>query len=1126
MGTDPTISQNQTSEATLGITLGENGGVQDIRTGDIRISLHQVSLLQAGGTTIYLRIRGEEIIATPIFGPDSPSRFASNGMSIVATGEWMGLSYTCRLVPSPFDTTWMWDVHVVNNGDTARELDLLYVQDIGLTGAAEEPNELYVSQYIDQHELHDEQHGVLLCSRQVQLVPGRRPWLMLGSTGCVSSILTDGLDFYGPSYRETGVPEALGQPTLAGLRQGESAVAALQEHPFTLNPGKAIRRGFCAIFQEDHPGRTTEHDKVAFHKAIASLETASTLSFAKQTVPASPLQSFFSTAPRLPVDDLSEDELDTYFGTSRRHAEKRNGNLLAFFTDDSRHVVLRQKEALVDRPHVNIIQTGTNMLPDERHLTSTSFMYGIFHSHVAQGNTSFNALFSINNNPLNIYRHTGQRIFVTINETRFQLGVPSAFEMSRHGSRWLYSHGGHLIQVRAWAMPDQSVLRLDICCLTGEPCEFTITNHLQAANSWQPVINKSKGDVVFAPIAGSPLHSKYPGGRYRINFDQPTDVKSLTDERVLFDDGKSRDLGFVVVTTEPVTAFGLSIAGEMTETISEIDEANNHTWDTAAEQTSAHERSLMRDLDLNLASLTDPGVASSVREIIPWYLLNMQLHFLTPHGSEQPACGAWGSRDVCQGPIELLIAGERFEEARGTLALIFSNQQSDGNWPQFWAYDRYRDLRAKDSHGDIKFWPILALSEYIRASNDTAFLNETLPFSNVDGSPTEETCSVAVHVERTIAYIRKTFIPGTYLTAYEEGDWNDAMQPADPTLKERLTSSWTVALNYQAFRAYEEICRHIGDEATAAQLTDLCDRIRDDFNRYLVKDGTVAGYGIIAPSGEVKHLLHPTDTDTGIHYRLLPMIRGVISGIFTPEQATHHLSLIEEHLKGPDGARLMDHPPAYRGGETGYFQRAESSPFFGREIGLMYMHAHLRYAESQARAGEAERFLQALRQASPVGLADLVPCSEPRQTNCYYSSSDAAFRTRYEVDKYYDDIHNGSITFKGGWRIYSSGPGIYVGLILTRLLGIRNEFGSTVFDPIMPKALDGLEAVVRICGRPVTLRYHVSGTNSGVTRIEVNGTEIPFSRVPNPYRTGGAAITPEIMDNVLGAHENQIKITL
>ena len=89
----------------------------------------------------------------------------------------------------------------------------------------------------------------------------------------------------------------------------------------------------------------------------------------------------------------------------------------------------------------------------------------------------------------------------------------------------------------------------------------------------------------------------------------------------------------------------------------------------------------------------------------------------------------------------------------------------------------------------------------------------------------------------------------------------------------------------------------------------------------------------------------------------------------------------------------MDRPLKYKGGIQTIFQRAESSTFFGREIGLMYVHEHIRYAESLARTGKADAFVKALRQAIPVGYRDIVPCGDIRQSNCYYSSSDVTFRT-------------------------------------------------------------------------------------------------------------------------------------
>ena len=100
------------------------------------------------------------------------------------------------------------------------------------------------------------------------------------------------------------------------------------------------------------------------------------------------------------------------------------------------------------------------------------------------------------------------------------------------------------------------------------------------------------------------------------------------------------------------------------------------------------------------------------------------------------------------------------------------------------------------------------------------------------------------------------------------------------------------------------------------------------------------------------------------------MIHAILEDLFTPPQAREHLQLIDEHLSGPDGARLFDRPMAYHGGPQRFFQRAESARFFGREIGLMYMHAHLRYAQALAHVGEAERFFHALCQANPIGIRD------------------------------------------------------------------------------------------------------------------------------------------------------------
>jgi cellobiose phosphorylase len=318
----------------------------------------------------------------------------------------------------------------------------------------------------------------------------------------------------------------------------------------------------------------------------------------------------------------------------------------------------------------------------------------------------------------------------------------------------------------------------------------------------------------------------------------------------------------------------------------------------------------------------------------------------------------------------------------------------------------------------------------------------------------------------------------------------------------------------------------VGDKKKAAELKEICEKIKTDFNNHLVKDGIVAGYGLVEKDKSISVLLHPSDKTTGIHYSILPMNRGIISQIFSNEQAKNHQNIIDKHLKGPDGARLMDKPLKYQGGIQKIFQRAESSTFFGREIGLMYVHEHIRYAESLAIMGKANDFIKALRQAIPVEYSNIVPCGDVRQSNCYYSSSDVVFKSRYDADERYNEVIKGKLTVRGGWRVYSSGPGIYIGLIISRLLGLRIEYGNVIFDPVLPKSFNGFAAKLNFLGKPVELAYKVENREYGPSSILVNGETIAFNIDENPYREGGVMVPKSILQKHLNKASNKIVINL
>jgi cellobiose phosphorylase len=240
--------------------------------------------------------------------------------------------------------------------------------------------------------------------------------------------------------------------------------------------------------------------------------------------------------------------------------------------------------------------------------------------------------------------------------------------------------------------------------------------------------------------------------------------------------------------------------------------------------------------------------------------------------------------------------------------------------------------------------------------------------------------------------------------------------------------------------------------------------MRQDFDRHLVRDGTVAGYALFEPGREEHEpLLHPSDTRTGLHYSLLPMNRGIIARLFDREQAQHHVRLIREHLLFPDGVRLMDKPVAYHGGPELVFRRAESSSYFGREIGLMYVHAHLRYAEAMAVLGEADALWEALQVVNPIAVTAHASC---RQRNAYFSSSDATFPDRYEASAGWQRVKAAEVAVDGGWRIYSSGPGLYMSALLSHAFGIRRRFGERKVEPLLPRWLGRVVLEMTVDGRP------------------------------------------------------------
>jgi cellobiose phosphorylase len=1119
-----------TSPSQLVVKANANGSIRRIDHRDVIVNMFLGTEMEGGPANLFLRRRGARVEWTPLIGPRGPGTVRLDEGGLEIAGEWSGLRFRVSLVLGASAPAWFWHVALENAGRGAETIDLLYAQDLALADyGLVRLNEYYVSQYIDHTPLSHPARGVVLAVRQNLSIGGRHPWALIGSLARGTSFCTDALQLHGLATRGGGAPAALAAESLPGVRrQHEHSMAVIQDAPVRLDAGARAALGFFGWLEADHPGASSADDLALVDRALALPEAAPPAATAAPV--AARGATLFSERPLVAATELDPAELAAHCGPDRRAVERDGDRLLSFFTGDGAHVVLPAKERGSLRPHGQILRTGARLVPDEASLTTTVWMGGVFHSMVTQGHVSINRLLSTTHSYLGLFRSHGQRIFVELAGGWRLLDVPSAFAMTPSGARWLYKHAGGLIEVRSWAAVDRHELWLAVRVLAGSPCRFLVSNHVavNGDDGVEAVPAPWKRDARGLAIGCLPdtdLGRRFPGGTFRIDPTPETAIEQVGGDELLFADGRSRGQPFVVLVTAPSASIGLRITGQLVATAPA--DAPGSADDRHAADAAAAER-FWRGMTGSLA-LRAPATGGVARldAILPWLAHDACIHYLAPRGLEQYSGGGWGTRDVCQGPVELLLALGRVEPVRDLLLRVFRNQNPDGDWPQwFMFFDRERSIRPGDSHGDIVFWPLFALAQYLLASGDPALLDEEAPFFCPEGDARAERATLLAHVERALALIARRVIPGTRLAAYGNGDWNDSLQPVDRTLADRLCSAWTVTLHHQTAATLAAALRSAGGAALAASLDASLAAIRDDFQRLLIADGIVAGLACFREDGSVEHWLHPRDSDTGVHYSLLPMIHGILADLFTREQAERHVAVIRRHLLAADGARLFDRPLPYRGGLQRRFQRAETSTFFGREIGLMYTHAHLRYAEAMAHMGDAEAFFRALEQANPAGLRGAVPNARLRQANCYTSSSDADFADRYQAAARYEEVKTGAVAVEGGWRVYSSGAGIAVRLVRECLLGLRLRRAALGVDPVVPRALDGLGVRVELAGRSVDLRYRVGARGHGPRALVLNGTPLPFTREANPYREGGAVVAMDALRERLRAGDNDLLIEL
>lgn len=993
--------------------------------------------------------------AAPLTGPAASGTITADG---TVTTEHQGLLARARLAATEGGDGWAWTITLHGTGTEAVEVDLLHTLDAALAARDHiRRNEQYVAQYLDLTPVALPGDTLALAVRQ-NLPEGEVPWAVIGADAPVAQWGTDALQLLD---RATGAGLDPARDLPSERLQHEHTLAALRTAPIVLAPGEEWSTSFWGAVLADHPTATSPQDAALITAVRAQL----TLPAPPAAAEGAPLPvSLLARAAELPVEPATTADLEDLVGGPLHLVERHGEEVLAAFGPEG-HVVTAAKERAVLRPHGHIQQATAHAEADLAAVASTVWMRGVLCSQLTVGHASSGELTGVRRSYLGLERHSGVRLLHRAPGGEWELlGVPSAWSTTATSSSWLY-RGAH------------GTIRLS--------SQVTLPGGVLVTIDHEDSRTDDAGELLLLVDGTEQLAAGITADGTPV---------PLADDAALFEDGTAHGSG--------LRTAALGTAGHVEVRLGTADDA------------SATEAYAPR-----LPALTgaDGEEAAALGEMLGWLAQNAAVHFRSPRGLEQYTGGAWGTRDVCQGPVGLLLATDEPAALRTTLLAVVGAQQEDGTWPQWFDYlPGHAGPGLRDSHGDVVYWPLRAIGEYLDTTGDASLLAETAPWvgETALGAPT----SVLDHLLRAVEHLSRARTEDPRLPAYGHGDWNDSLQPARPELASHLCSTWTTELEITALTVLAEgLEQHAAsgpDADAAAALAARCRAIAagaaEAFAEVLLVDGELAGYGLLE-NGGVDHLVHPTDTVTGLRHGSLQMIHALTDELLTPEQARHHLDLIDEHLAGPTGVYLFDRPVEYHGGVMEVFQRAETATFWGREIGLMYMHSHLRFIEALTRLGEAERAWQELLKAVPIGLPRRTRGARVRQSNCYYSSSDAVFPDRYVAAENGAALFEESTGFEGGWRVYSSGPGLLLRLVVEDVLGVRARAGRLEIDPVLPAALDGTTAQVPFDGGFLTVHLRAGERGCGLRSLRIDGADVDLTgegvrEVERRYRPAGVAV--------------------
>jgi cellobiose phosphorylase len=416
----------------------------------------------------------------------------------------------------------------------------------------------------------------------------------------------------------------------------------------------------------------------------------------------------------------------------------------------------------------------------------------------------------------------------------------------------------------------------------------------------------------------------------------------------------------------------------------------------------------------------------------------------------------YGFRDTAQDTIAITISNPA--KARERIHLLSRQMRRDGKVYHHFYGDGLGEFT---KHCDDPLWFILAVTEYLKETNDFALLWEKQPF--IDDEPD----TILSHMHSVVNFARKNL--GSHgLPVFGRGDWNDTLDYIGGD--EGGESVWGGMFYVAMLNLFIGLLERLGMEVEKSMIITL----RDELIK-AVDENCWDGEWYIRAFGENNSKIGSKENKYGkifLNTQIWPVIAGF------PDKARLVLALdsVKKHLDSPEGPRKC--APAWR----------EIDPRIGlvtrcvwgkKENGAVFCHPTAWLIQAETMLGRSNQAFGYFKKMLPNRIDSDIFIAEPYVYSQYITSKEHSSPGRAS--------HSWQ-TGSAAWMFRTS---------FDYILGLRPTYSGLLIDPAIPSHWK--ELTVERVYRGVRYVVHFKnpdGVEKGVESITSCGKKVEGNMLP------------------------------